>query len=186
MLSDNHFYAQKTHRRVLAHKSCRLLVHRSPPGVQRSQTSRSLAVPCMRSWYQSSGYLIRKKERTESPTYNASSRHIWFLPICPCPQVRLSRCSSLLYYLALTLTLRTERCHLDENMAELFRTLSASEFSLCLQSMLEALSSNGIASDGIAHLIRLVSLALHNAPESQLCFQSRLIKGYLTRETQIR
>ena len=40
--------------------------------------------------------------------------------------------------------------------------------------MLEALSSNGIASDGITHLIRLITLALHNAPESQLRFQSRL------------
>jgi hypothetical protein len=43
--------------------------------------------------------------------------------------------------------------------------------------MLEALSSKGFASDGIAHLIRLISLALHNAPESQLCFLSRLING---------
>ena len=81
-----------------------------------------------------------------------------------------TRYISLLYYLALTF--RIERCNLDENMAELFRTLSASEFSSCLQFVLEALSSNGIAPDGIAHLIRLISLALHNAPESQLCFQS--------------
>ncbi len=86
----------------------------------------------------------------------------------------------------LKLTFRTEKCSLDENMAELFRTLSPSEFSLCLQFMLEALSSNGIASDGVAHLIRLISLAMHNAPESQFCFRSRLIKGQLTSETQIR
>lgn len=52
--------------------------------------------------------------------------------------------------------------------------------------MQDALSSNGIASDGIAHLIRLISLALHNAPESQLYFLSRYVKEYLTRETQIR
>ena len=88
------------------------------------------------------------------------------------------------YYWALTF--RTERCNLDENMAELFRTLSASDFSLCLQFVLEALSSIGIAPDGIAHLIRLISLALHSAPESQLCFRLRVIKGYLTKEIQIR
>jgi hypothetical protein len=180
-LSDSRSYSQKTHHRVLAHKSCRPLVHRSSPGVQRIHTSRNLAVPCMRSWYQSSDCSIRKKKKTESLTYNASSRRIWFLPICPCPQVRLSRCSS---YLAVTFY--TERCDLDENMAELFRTLSASEFSLCLQFVFEALSSNAIAPDGIAHLIGLMSLALHDAPESQLYFSSRLVKGHLTRETQIR
>jgi hypothetical protein len=78
--------------------------------------------------------------------------------------------SSLFPYLSLTSC--TERCNLDENMAELFRTLSPSEFSSCLQFVLEALSSNGIASDGIACLIRLISLALHNAPESQPCLRS--------------
>ena len=66
----------------------------------------------------------------------------------------------------------TERCNLDENMAELFRTLSPSEFSSCLRFILEALSSNGIASDDIACLIRLISLALYNAPESQLRLRS--------------
>ena len=183
-MSKDRSHAQKPHPRVLAHESCRPLAHRSSHGVQKIQTSRNLAVPCIRSLYQNSDCLIRKKVNTERVIYNASSRHIWFLPIFPCPQVRLSRCSRLLHYLALTF--RTEQCNLDENMAELFRTLSASEFSLCLQFMLEALSSNGIASDSIAHLIRLISLALHNAPESQFCFQLRLIKGYLTRETQIR
>ena len=75
----------------------------------------------------------------------------------------------------LALTSRTERCNLDENMAELFRTLSPSEFSSCLRFIIEALSSNGIASDDIACLIRLISLALHNAPESQLRLLSRLM-----------
>jgi hypothetical protein len=81
-----------------------------------------------------------------------------------------TKINSLLLYLALTSC--TERCNLDENMAELFRTLSPSEFSSCLQFVLEALSSNGIASDSIACLIRLISLALHNAPESQPCLRS--------------
>lgn len=67
----------------------------------------------------------------------------------------------------LELTSCTERCNLDENMADLFRTLSPSEFSSCLRFILEALSSNGVASDETACLIRLISLALHNAPESQ-------------------
>ena len=75
--------------------------------------------------------------------------------------------SSLLPCCALTSC--TERCNLYENMAELFRTLSPSEFSSCLRFILEALSSSGIASDDISCLIRLISLALHNAPESQLC-----------------
>jgi hypothetical protein len=52
-------------------------------------------------------------------------------------------------------------------MAKLFRTLSPSEFSSCLQFVIEALSPNGIASDYFACLVRLVSLALLNAPESQ-------------------
>ena len=77
----------------------------------------------------------------------------------------------------LALTSCTERCNLDENMADLFRTLSQSEFSSCLRFILEALSSNGVASDDIACLIRLISLALHNAPESQFCLRSRLIMG---------
>lgn len=67
----------------------------------------------------------------------------------------------------MALTTHTERCNLDENMAKLFRTLSPSEFSSCLRFVFEALSSKGVGLDVFARLIRLISLALHNAPESQ-------------------
>lgn len=62
---------------------------------------------------------------------------------------------------------RAEHRGLNENMANLLRTLSSSEFSSYLQFVCEALSSNGLALDKTACLIRLISLALHNAPESQ-------------------
>jgi hypothetical protein len=64
---------------------------------------------------------------------------------------------------------RAGRCDLAENMGKLLRTLSSSEFSSCLQFVREALSSNGLALDKTACLIRLISLAIHNAPESQCC-----------------
>ncbi|KAI9512665.1 Urb2/Npa2 family-domain-containing protein [Russula earlei] len=73
------------------------------------------------------------------------------------------------------LSMSAERCDLGENLAKLFRTLSLSEFSSCLQFVIEALISNGIASDGIAHLIRLISLALHNALENTL----RIVQTYV-------
>jgi hypothetical protein len=74
--------------------------------------------------------------------------------------------NALLY---LGLMPRAGRCDLDENMAKLLRTLSSSEFSSYLQFVCEALSSNGLALDKTACLIRLISLALHNAPESRCC-----------------
>jgi hypothetical protein len=62
-----------------------------------------------------------------------------------------------------------EHCDLDESMAKLLRTLSSLEFSSYLQFVCEALSSDGLALDRTACLIHLISLALHNAPESQFC-----------------
>ena len=116
-----------------------------------------------------------EREARESHLQRIVTTYMVFIHLSMSAGASTERCSCLLYHLALTF--RTERCNLEENMAELFRTLSASEFSLCLQFVLEALSSNGIAPDGIAHLIRLISLALHSAPESQLCFRLRVIKG---------
>ena len=66
----------------------------------------------------------------------------------------------------LALTPYTERCNLNENVAKLFRTLSPTEFSSCLRFIFEALSPTGTGSDDFVRLVRLISLALHNAPES--------------------
>ncbi len=59
-----------------------------------------------------------------------------------------------------------ERCDFDENMARLLRTLSPFDFSSCLQFIFEALSAGRTALEMMARLIRLTSLALHNAPQS--------------------
>lgn len=61
-----------------------------------------------------------------------------------------------------------ERCDFDENMARLFRTLSPSDFSSCLQFVFEALSAGGTELEMMTRLIRLTSLALHNAPQNTL------------------
>ncbi|KAH9060868.1 Urb2/Npa2 family-domain-containing protein [Lactarius vividus] len=58
------------------------------------------------------------------------------------------------------------QCDIDENMAKLFRTLSPSDFSSCLQFIFEALSDGGTALEMMPRLIRLTSLALHNAPQN--------------------
>jgi hypothetical protein len=45
-----------------------------------------------------------------------------------------------------------------------------------LRFVFEALSSKGVVSDAFARLIRLISLGMHNAPESQSCLLSPLIR----------
>ncbi|KAH9075806.1 Urb2/Npa2 family-domain-containing protein [Lactarius deliciosus] len=59
-----------------------------------------------------------------------------------------------------------EQCDFDENMARLLRTLPPSDFSSCLQFVFEALSAGGTALEMMPRLIRLISLALHNAPQN--------------------
>ncbi|KAH9005998.1 Urb2/Npa2 family-domain-containing protein [Lactarius hatsudake] len=63
-------------------------------------------------------------------------------------------------------SLSIEQCDFDENMARLLRTLSPSDFSSCLQFVFEALSADGTALEMMPRLIRLTSLALHNAPQN--------------------
>ena len=66
-----------------------------------------------------------------------------------------------------------ERCDFDENMEKLLQSLSPSDFSSCLQFVVEGLSAGGTALEMMARLIRLTSLALQNAPQST-CLLHRL------------
>lgn len=86
------------------------------------------------------------------------------------------------------LTLYAERYNLDEDMVKLFRALPPSEFSSCLQFVTEALSPspNDIASHDFACLVRLISLALLNAPESQFCLSVRLERNSSYKKKQTR
>ncbi|KAI9445447.1 Urb2/Npa2 family-domain-containing protein [Lactarius indigo] len=86
--------------------------------------------------------ILKKQAMAESRIYNVSSRLMWRLHL--------------------------QRCDFDENMARLIRTLSPSDFSSCLQFVSEALSACGMTSEMMTRLIRLTSLALHNAPQNTL------------------
>lgn len=119
--------------------------------------------------------IFREEEREdrESHLQRIVTAYMVFAPLSVFVGVP-SQMSNL--FSCLALTIHTERCNLDENMAKLFRTLSPSEFSSCLRFVFEALSSKGVGSDDFARLIRLISLALHNAPESLSCLLSPWIR----------
>lgn len=113
------------------------------------------------------------REDRESHLQRIVTAYVAFAPL----SVSVGMSSGMNDLFCLALTTHIERCNFDENMAKLFRKLSPSEFSSCLRFVFEALSSKGVGSDDFARLIRLISLALHNAPESQSCLLLPLIRG---------
>lgn len=119
--------------------------------------------------------ILREEEREdrESHLQRILTAYMVFAPLSV--SVGMSSGISNLFSCS-ALTTHTERCNLDKNMAKLFRILSPSEFSSCLRFVFEALSSKGVGSADFARLIQLISLAFHNAPESQSCLLSPLIR----------
>lgn len=113
------------------------------------------------------------REDRESHLQRIVTAYMVFAPL----SVSVGMSSGMIDLFCLALTTLIERCNFDENMANLFRKQSPPEFSSCLRFVFEALSSKGVGSDDFARLIRLISLAFHNAPESQSCFLLPLIRG---------